>query len=141
MQPNIIDYNFNSPKIKGLCVNDSILINKSIETSAERTCVLAEELGHYHLTYGDILDQQDTAKRKQELKAKRWAYRTLVPLQALIVAYHRGVQSRFELAEYLNITEEFLQEAVDYYRIRYGLYHDLNSYTICFDPLYIARRF
>ncbi|MEI6132818.1 MAG: ImmA/IrrE family metallo-endopeptidase [Bacillota bacterium] len=140
MQPKIIDYNFNSLKIKGLCVNDTILINRRLETTAERECVIAEELGHYHLNCGNILDLQDTAKRKEELKAKRWAYRTLVSLQSLISAYDSGIQSRFELAEYLNVTEVFLQEAVDYYRIKYGIYLEENEYIICFEPLYIARR-
>ena len=135
----IIEYPF-SRKIRGLCVNGTILINRNIETTAERECVIAEEVGHYHLNYGDILDQRDTSKRKQELKAKRWAYSRLIPLTKLIDAYNKGVQARFELAEFLCVTEEFLAEALEYFRIKYGFYHDLNSYTIYFDPLYVARR-
>ena len=39
-------------RIKG----NRIAIRKDLKTTAEKACVLAEELGHYETTVGDILD-------------------------------------------------------------------------------------
>ncbi len=41
-------------RIKGLYYNNTIAINNTL-TTAEKTCILAEELGHYHTSAGDIL--------------------------------------------------------------------------------------
>ena len=42
-------------------------------TDTQKTCVLAEELGHHYTPVGTILDQSDDGNRKQELKARLWA--------------------------------------------------------------------
>lgn len=55
-------------RIKGLYCDKVIAINKNIETTAEKTCVLAEELGHYYTSCGNIIDTSDTNNRKQESK-------------------------------------------------------------------------
>ena len=57
-----------------------IAIRRDIETNTEKTCVLAEELGHYYTTTGDILDQSDTMNRKQEYRARLWGYNRLIGL-------------------------------------------------------------
>lgn len=59
--------------LKGLCFGDNIAIHSDM-TIAEKTRILAKELGHYHTTVGDILDQNPTANRKQELHARAWGY-------------------------------------------------------------------
>ena len=38
---DVMDYEFNSPNIKGLYCNSTVAINKSISTQAEKSCVLA----------------------------------------------------------------------------------------------------
>lgn len=43
-----------------------IAIRKDIETQAEKSCVLAEEIGHDRTSSGDILDQDNIMKQKQE---------------------------------------------------------------------------
>lgn len=58
------------PCLKGLYYNGTIGIDKNIETDKEKACVLAEELGHYHTSSGNILDQGDVFNRKQELRAR-----------------------------------------------------------------------
>ncbi len=52
--------------LKGLCVDENIVLSSSIETFSEMACVLAEELGHYYTTVGNILDQSKAENRKQE---------------------------------------------------------------------------
>ena len=61
---------YNNGRIKG----SRVAIRQDLSTSVEKACVLAEELGHHYTTYGNILDQSDTSNRKQELRARAWAY-------------------------------------------------------------------
>lgn len=107
-------------KIKGLYHDNVIAINCNILTIAEQTCILAEELGHYHTSAGDMLDQTNVANRKQEQKARRWAYEKLVPLNRIIAAYSAGINTRYEMAEYFSVTEAFLISAMEHYVAKHG---------------------
>lgn len=121
-------------KASGLINNDVIGINKNVRSSAQRSCILAEELGHYHTSSGNILDQSSVANRKQELHARAWAYNRLIGLYGIINAYRSGCRNGYEIAEHLNITEEFLNEALQYYRNKFGLCTTVDNYVIYFEP-------
>ena len=101
--------------LKGLYYNGSIAIEKNL-TSTEKTCVLAEELGHHYTAIGNILDQQKVANAKQELHARTWAYNECVGLIGIVKAFEAGCQSLYEMAEYLEVTENFLKDALEAYR-------------------------
>ena len=126
---------FGSERIKGLYCDGSIALSADLDTSADRAEILAEELGHHYTTAGNILDLNNPGNRKQEIRAHVWAYNRLIGLQGLIAAYRHGCRSRFEAAEYLEVTEEFLEEAVAYYRGKYGLMYQVDNYVIYFEPL------
>jgi hypothetical protein len=103
---------------------------------------LAEELGHHYTTAGDILDQSQLNNRKQEKRARRWGYQKLVPLVKLVQAYKEGANNRFELADFLGVTEDFLEDAIKQYKEKYGTFHRIDDkYCICFDPLWILEVF
>ncbi|MBD8006536.1 ImmA/IrrE family metallo-endopeptidase [Bacillus norwichensis] len=129
------------PTIKGLYSDNNIWINKHISTTSEKACILAEELGHYYTTAGNILDQSKIENRKQELKARSWAFEKLFPLQKIVTAHQSRVRNRYELAEYLGVSEEFLKEAIERYREKYGPFTTIDNYTICFDPLGVLELF
>ena len=61
---DVIDYPFNSNRIDGLYCDGTIAIRKDIETSVEKACVLAEELGHYYTSHGNIINMNDVKSRK-----------------------------------------------------------------------------
>ncbi len=122
---------YNDGRIKG----KRIAIRKDIRTTTEKACVLAEELGHYHTTVGDILNQNDTGNRKQELRARLWGYNKLIGLSGIISCYRAKCQNLYEMAEHLNVTEEFLKEALDCYRSKYGIYTRIDNYIIYFEPV------
>lgn len=111
-----------SKNIRGLYHNNVIAINSNLQTSAEKNCILAEELGHYYTSVGDILDQSILMNRKQEQRALRWSYERLVPWDRLITAYRSGVKTCHELAEYFDVTETFLISTLRYYTDKYGFY-------------------
>ena len=136
---NIIEMDLSEvPTLKGLCVNDNIAIRRDISTQTEKACILAEELGHYHTTSGDILDQSNVMNRKQELRARMWAYDKLIGLSGIVDAYKAGCQNITEAAEYLDVTEEFFFCAIDAYKKKYGTFANIDSYIIYFEPSLIV---
>ena len=128
-------FDLSGTRLKGLYCDGTIALNKDIYIEAEKACVLAEELGHHYTTVGDIMDQTDTANRKQERRARIWAYLKLLSFDDLIDSYKCGCRNQFEIAEYLNITEEFLINCLNYYKEKYGLCTKQDNYLIYFEPL------
>ena len=116
-------------RIKG----NTIYLRQNMNT-VEKACVLAEEMGHHHTSVGNILDMNDVRNRKQERQARLWAYNRLIGLSGIIKAYETGCQNRYEIAEYLEVTEECLQECIEIYRDKYGVYTTVDNYVIYFLP-------
>lgn len=130
---DIVDRKFKSKRIKGLYCDGTVALNDKL-SSTEKTCVLAEELGHHHTTAGDIIDLTDTANRKQELRARMWAYNKLIGLSGILSAYKAGCRNIHDTAEYLDVTEEFLLEALQAYKQKYGIFAKVDNYVIYFEP-------
>lgn len=120
----------NDGRIKG----NRIAIRKDIPTLAEKACVLAEEIGHHKTTAGNIIRQETIAEKKQENAARLWAYNRLIGLRGIIDGFSHGCRNRAELAEYLGVTEAFLQSAIDCYKRKYGLYVAVDNYIVYFEP-------
>ena len=117
-------------RIKG----NKIAIRQDIKTTVEKTCVLAEELGHHYTSVGKIIDMSDPKNRKQERQARLWGYNKLIGLTGIVNAYKRGCQDIHEMAEFLDVTEEYLKEAIDCYRDKYGVCTTIDNYTVFFIP-------
>ncbi|MDE7342243.1 MAG: hypothetical protein K2N80_17070 [Lachnospiraceae bacterium] len=118
----------------GLINGNIIGINRKVRTYRKRTCILAEELGHYHTTVGDIINQSTISERRQELHARVWAYNKLIGLNGIVNSYKHGCYSLHDTADYLEVTEEFLFEALQYYKGKYGIYAAIDNYVIYFEP-------
>ena len=131
----ILEKQFSSDRIKGLYSDGIIALNKHLNTTTEKTCVLAEELGHHYTSSGDILDLSVVKNRKQERTARLWAYNQLIGLNGLIDAFEHGCHGRHEIAGFLDVTEDFLDEALAVYREKYGTSAIVDNYIIYFDPL------
>lgn len=108
-------------KVHALYVNlgDKVLImlNRP-ETQAEKACLLAEEIGHYKVCPCKTLRYGRQADVKIEARARRWGHERILSPEMIEYAYRVGARNRFEAAEYLGVTEEFLQEACDDYEDR-----------------------
>lgn len=111
-----------------------IAIRQDIETTTQKADVLAEELGHYYTSVGNILDLSDAQNRKQERQARIWAYNKRIGLYGLIRSYEHGCISRYEIAEFLEVTEEFLEDAICCYREKYGICASVDNYVVYFIP-------
>ena len=130
----VYDYYLGEDSLKGIYMDGNIAINTSVSNSMEKSCVLAEELGHYHTTYGDILDLDNVQNRKQEFRARMWGYDRLIGLKGIIQTYKRGCRNPAEMAEELDVTEEYLLEALNAYRSKFGTRTTADGYVIYFEP-------
>lgn len=116
----VYDFDLGDSDFDGLYLDGNIALSDKMETSVRRACVLAEELGHHYTTVGNILDQSDISNRKQERKARAWAYEKILPLSSIRQAFIVGCREPWEIAEYLDVDERFLREALQYYEEVYG---------------------
>ena len=120
---------YNNGRIKG----NRVAIRNNM-SSIEKGCTLAEELGHHYTSSGDILNLNDTSNCKQEYTARLWAYNKLVGLAGIIKCFEQHCSNRNEMAEHLNVTEEFLDEAIECYTQKYSPYVKFDNYIIYFAP-------
>lgn len=123
------------PKFQpGFYINGKIYINSNL-SETRKAEVLYEELAHHKLTYGNILDQSKWINRKFENYAKRHGYEAALPLRIIVEAHHYGVSSLYELADYVQLSEEHVLEILEYYKIKFGIGTHYGNYSITFEPL------
>lgn len=118
----------------GLYIDGNIALSAKLDTSVEKACVLAEELGHHKTSVGNILDMTSAVNRKQERQARLHGYNRLIGLTGIINAFNAGCQNKYEIAEYLDITDEYLEECISCYRDKYGVCTTIDNYIIYFIP-------
>ena len=88
----------------------------------------------YYTSTGDIRDQSKLENRKQERQARLHGYNRLIGLMGIIHAFNAGCQNKYEIADFLDVTEEYLEECISCYRDKYGVYTTVDNYIIYFIP-------
>lgn len=134
----VIESDLGIDKPFGKCIGSLIIINNRVN-ECERLCVLCEELAHFHLTIGDITNQDILNNKKQELISRRWSYEKLISPDKIIDAILSGVDNLHELSEYLSVTEKFLIETINHYKRKYGIYYVGEKHILTFEPLQIVN--
>lgn len=115
--------------------NDGIILIDKNLPETRKAEVLYEELAHHKLTYGNILDQSKWINRKFENYARRHGYEAALPLRIIVEAHHYGVSNLYELAEYVQLSEEHVLEILEYYKTKHGYSTRHGKYVIQFEPL------
>lgn len=100
--------------LDGVWLGDLILIKRGL-SDREKAGILFEELAHNKLTYGDIADYSNFNNRKFENYARRHGFISAVPLREIVEAHNYGVRNLYELSEYLQLSEEYILEAIEQY--------------------------
>lgn len=95
-----------------------ILID-SDQPEIDKRVILTEEFMHFLYSVGVILDKDDLAQRKQELQARNLTYKAIVSLDDLLRCYLMGLQTPFEVSNELDLPEEFLENAIDYFKTQF----------------------
>lgn len=130
----IENYDLAGTQLKGLYCDSVVAIGNTTTSNTERACVLAEELGHHYTAVGDILDQSTVENRKQEMRGRIIAYNKLVGLRGIVDAYLHHCENLSESAEFLGVTEEFLNDSITYYTSKYGVCTQIDNYAVFFQP-------
>ena len=132
-------YPFQSERIRGLCYNDTIAISEQVDTKAERTVVLCEELAHALHSTGNILHDTRAERRTRERIFDR-----LIGLEGLIEAFLSGCRQPWEFADFFGVPESFVEAAMQNYKQRFGtmatLLYKQQKYVLSFEPTLRVRR-
>ncbi|MBQ8358027.1 MAG: hypothetical protein IJX39_09520 [Clostridia bacterium] len=132
-------YPFTSPRIRGLCCDDTIALSAQIDTEAERRVVLCEELTHAVHSAGDI-----TGDPRMERRARERNFDRLVGLSGLIRAFLAGCRESWEFAEALGVPAPFLAEVMANYRERYGILTTVSTdqgvFALTFEPTFRVKK-
>ena len=127
-------YSYSMDKtVRGLCIGNNIVLNTDIDSINEFNCILAEEIGHYKTTVGNIT-APGINNARQELRARAYAYARLIGLKGLVEAWDADCRSVSETADYLSVTEDFFKAALEYYRGKYGVQTTYKDRLITFIP-------
>lgn len=116
---NIKIKHFKDKNINGLCICNkykcNIYMNCNINSYIMEKCVLAEELGHYFKGICPTLLQNTSYEAMSirsinEFRAKKWAVNEIIPFETF-KSYFGTNKSKFEVANELNVTEDFIDFA------------------------------
>lgn len=89
---------------------------QKIENRQETIELFAHELGHYYTgTYYKLYSPLQL-RCKMEYKADVWTVERLLPIERLKQAFAENCQECWELAEYLDCSEQLVARAVQIYR-------------------------
>lgn len=102
--------------LPGFIINDCVLIDKNM-SDAKKACVMAEEIGHYETSVGDITDQSDMNSVKQEYRARVYAVQKILPKGDILRALDNVGPCIWDVAEEIGVDPEFLVFALRYYRL------------------------
>ena len=77
---------------------------------------MPEEIGHYYRDSYYYINSDPILIDKQEYRAKKWAFKTLIPPSKILELANSGINSISEMAEKLDVTEDLLSMAYTYYK-------------------------
>lgn len=93
----------------------AIAINHAVLEPGEEKTALFHELGHCETDSFYNEEFSFDVRQKHENRADKWAIKKLVPEDELDAAVAAGYTELWSLAEYFNVTEDFMKKAVCYY--------------------------
>lgn len=131
---NITETNILPSFQSGMYYNNQIYINSN-RSEAVKLETLAEEIAHHKITYGDITDQTKFNNRKFEGYARRYAMEHIISLKGIIDAFKHGCHNLYEIANFFEVSEGYVQNCLAHYKRKYDLSTLYGDYLIRFEPL------
>lgn len=120
----------------GMYFNNQIYINSN-RSEVVKLETLAEEIAHHKLTYGDITDQSKFNNRKFEGYARRYAMEQIISLQGIVDAFKNDCRNLYEIALFFEVSKSYVLDAIEHYKMKYGLSTYFNGHVIKFEPLQV----
>lgn len=95
---------------------------RKMDNSVQEKEVLAEELGHYYCNALYNINSDAETISKKEYRARKWAFKTLIPVNVLLSLKEQGYKTYYEIAEKLGVSEKLVQVAYNYYKENQYIY-------------------
>lgn len=115
----VINHNLKCCAAMSVCDGEDCIIvvdEKQAADTADRKVKTAHELGHCK-TMSFYTQYTPFAERGQfERRADKWAVQRLMPSEEFLKAIKNGCVEFWELAEYFDVTEDFVRRACEIYR-------------------------
>lgn len=89
---------------------------RHIDTLNKEVVCLAHEISHAQTGTTHAINSPLQLVSKNEYKANKWAVHKLIPFEELQEAFSNGIIERWELAEYFEVTEDFIDTVIQVYR-------------------------
>ena len=86
-----------------------------MDTIAKETVSMGHELGHCNTGSFYNRHAKLDIRKKHENRADKWAIKRLIPARELKQAIVDGHTEMWDLADYFNVTEDFMKKAVCWY--------------------------
>lgn len=103
----------------------AIFLDKhSIRTVTDLKYKLAHECGHCATETVNKPSSPFQRIEKNEYKANKWAFEKYLPIEEFAKAFSEGYRTTWELAEWFDMPEPFVQKAVQYYKENKGIDFD-----------------
>ena len=113
-------YEYDMPKYGAMSIMDEkgrcfIGIDKEKKSKSEQKTMLLHELGHCLTGAFYNMYTPFCLRTKCERRANEWAIENYLPYDRLIDAYKSGISTDYELAQYFEVSEQFVRMAKEYY--------------------------
>lgn len=115
--------------LEGLYADGHILLEKKMNTKNKKV-VLMEEYHHSAYSHGNILDEKPINNKKQENFVRRKNFEALFTSSMIIEGYKMGFNSFHEVADYYELPESFIRDAIEHYQNKHGLMWDCGQNLI-----------
>ncbi len=118
----VIDMQIHNDSVGAMSVCDEdgdciiAIDSKKLKSEADHIVKMAHELGHCKT--GSFYNEKSPLdiRSKHEYRADKWAVQKLMPSDELLQALQNGCVEVWELAEYFDVTEDFVRRACEIYR-------------------------
>ena len=89
---------------------------RKLKSESDEIVKLAHDLGHcmtgaFYNRYSNLNNIH-----QKEYRANKWAVHKLIPFKKLQEAFSNGIVERWELAEYFEVTEDFIDAVIKVYQ-------------------------
>ena len=101
--------------LSGLIVGNNVYINEKLDEK-EKYLTLAEEIGHYETSTTKNITNY-SLNRKEELQARRWGYKKIVPIHLLKKYTKMDEVFLYEIADELNLPEHLIKKSIEVYKL------------------------
>ncbi len=119
--------------LPGINKGHMVLIDRK-QSLYRKHFILAEEIGHYETTAGDITELDTIPKIKAEIVARRWGYEKIISLDDLVSCFEKKHLTAEDVAIDFEIELDDLKVILDHYFNKYGPSVQHKGYIINFDP-------